>query len=390
MGSPEVIDGRYAVSGPLGRGGMAEVFRATDTATGRGVAIKLLHSVEPTSTRRFRSEIDVLARLDHPGVVKLRGWGTHDDVPYLVLDLAGGPTLADELADGALGLDRTIAAGQQVAEALVHAHALGIVHRDVKPSNILVDGAGRTRLADFGIARLAGGPSLTSTGQVVGSAPYLAPEQVAGEEAGPATDVYALGLVMIECLTGRRCYPGTLVEAAVGRLHRPPVVPPDVPAWLRDILTAMTARDPTARPTAAAVAEALRRRDADPVLDATAPHAFETAADGDRTALLPAGAAPLAPRPPSVMRRHTGAILGAALLSVLALLAWMEARADPPAGQSPDPQATTSTTVAPATTAPAPPPGADDGQVSDAGGKGHGGGNGRGNGNGRGKGGSAD
>ncbi|HET8621083.1 MAG TPA: serine/threonine-protein kinase [Acidimicrobiales bacterium] len=388
MGSPEVIDGRYAVSGPLGRGGMAEVFRATDTATGRGVAIKLLHRVEPTSTRRFRSEIDVLARLDHPGVVKLRGWGTHDDVPYLVLDLAGGPTLADELADGALGLDRTIAAGQQVAEALVHAHALGVVHRDVKPSNILVDGAGRTRLADFGIARLAGGPSLTSTGQVVGSAPYLAPEQVAGEDAGPATDVYALGLVMIECLTGRRCYPGGQVEAAVSRLHRSPVVPPDAPAWLRDILSAMTAREPVRRPTAAAVADALRRRDADPVLATTAPHEFETAEDDDRTAPLPAGP-PLARRPLPDMRRHAAAILGAALLSVIALLAWVESRADAPATRSPDPQVT-STTAAPATVAP-PPPEADDGEGPGARGNDQGGnGNGRGNGKGRGNGGSAD
>jgi serine/threonine protein kinase len=307
-----------------------------------------------------------------------------------VLDLADGPTLADELADGALGLDRTIAAGQQVAEALVHAHALGIVHRDVKPSNILVDREGRTRLADFGIARLAGGPSLTSTGQVVGSAPYIAPEQVAGEEAGPATDVYALGLVMIECLTGLRCYPGSQVEAAVSRLHRSPVVPPDVPVWLRDILSAMTAREPARRPTAAAVADALRRRDGEPVLAATAPHAFGTPGDDDRTALLPAGPPPPARRPLPDMRRHAGAILGAALLSVIALLAWAESRADAPAGRTPDPRAT-STTAAPVTGAPVLPPEADDGEGPGARGNDQGGnGHGRGNGNGRGNGGSGD
>jgi serine/threonine protein kinase len=207
-----------------------------------------------------------------PGLVRLRGSGTHEGVPYLVLDLAEGPSLAGELAVGPIGVDRALAVGEQVAEALAHAHRVGIVHRDVKPSNILFGDLGRVRLADFGIARLAGTPSLTGTGQLIGSAPYLSPEQVVGERSGPAADVYSVGLVVIECLTGRPCYPGGQVEAAITRLHRPPGIPSDLPPWLCDVLSAMTARDPMRRPSMDAVAEALRRQNAEPVLAATVQH----------------------------------------------------------------------------------------------------------------------
>ena len=246
----DTIDGRYVLGEQLGRGGMGEVFRATDTNTDRAVALKVLTSTEPGSAQRFRSEADLLTLLDHPGVVRLRGSGFHDGVPYLVLDLADGPSLARELADGPLDLGRMRRVGSEIADALAHAHDHGVVHRDVKPSNVLFAADGRARLADFGIARLAGAQTLTRTGQLVGTAPYLAPEQVAGDEVGPAADVYALGLVLAECLTGRPCFPGTQIEAALSRLHRPPPLPPDVPAWLRQVLAAMTAREPAARPPA--------------------------------------------------------------------------------------------------------------------------------------------
>lgn len=163
------------------------------------------------------------------------------------------------------------------------------MHRDVKPSNVLFDNLGRARLADFGIARLAGGPSLTGTGEVIGSAPYLAPEQVATVQAGPAADVYSLGLVVIECLTGRRCYPGGHVEAALARLQRPPSIPSDLPRWLCDVLSAMTARDPTRRPSATAAAETFRRRNAETALAATTPR------DVDATTTSPEVLAATAP-----------------------------------------------------------------------------------------------
>ena len=413
----DVIDGRYRLRGLLGRGGMAEVFRATDTATDRPVAVKVLHSVEPGSVGRFRAELDVLAHLDHPGLVKLLGSGTHDGDPYLVLDLADGPTLAAELAAGRIGVERALAVGGQVAGALAHAHRRGIVHRDVKPSNILFDDLGDARLADFGIARLAGTPSLTGTGQVVGSAPYLAPEQVAGRHAGAAADVYALGLVLIECVTGRPCYPGGHIEAAVARLHRPPGIPGDVPGWLGDVLAAMTANDPARRPTADAVADALGARQAEPVLAPTRAQdvptttaAFPTAAfptgasavtrpapaddtavlpetadvgpgdvtrvaPADRTAVLPPGAAARAGRSRLPSARRVEALLAAVVIAVLvvSLLAWAVAGGG---GSSGPGQATTSTT-APTTVSPAPPSGADGGEAPPAAGgrengKGHG------------------
>ncbi|HEX6418494.1 MAG TPA: serine/threonine-protein kinase [Acidimicrobiales bacterium] len=311
--SGEVVDDRYQVAGLVGRGGMAEVFRATDTTTDRAVALKVLRGHEPGHEDRFRTEADALARLAHPGLVRLRDAGTHRGAPYLVLDLADGPSLADVLADGRLGTGATVDVGRQVADALAHAHRAGVVHRDVKPSNILGDGTGRWRLADFGIARLAGAPSLTATGLVVGSPPYVAPEQVEGRAAGPPADVYALGLVLIECLTGCRCYPGGQIESALARLHRRPPIPAGAPGWLRDVLTAMTARDPLRRPPATAVAQALRDSAAEPVLGST----VEMPAVGRRPPpVRRRGPAPAR----SAGRRRAGGLAAAAALVVAAAI----------------------------------------------------------------------
>jgi serine/threonine protein kinase len=268
------MDRRYRLEELVGRGGMAEVYRATDTEADRPVAVKLLRDVETADLRRFQVEVAVLALLDHPGVVRLYGTGSHDGVPYLVLELVEGPSLADELVAGPLGVDRSVSAARQLADALAHAHGLGVVHRDLKPANVLFDAEGRVRLADFGIARLADlGASvtrMTAAGMVVGTVPYLAPEQVEGRGVGTPADVYTLGLVTLECLIGARCYPGGWIEAAMARLHRPPDIPADLPAWLREVLVAMTAREPRSRPRADAVAAALASRSADPVLEATA------------------------------------------------------------------------------------------------------------------------
>ena len=147
--------------------------------------------------------------------------------------------------------------GARLADALAHVHASGIIHRDLKPANVLLGADGRPRLADFGIARALDGTAVTGTGYVVGTAAYLAPEQVRGEWVGPAADVYALGLVLLEALTGRREYPGALVESATARLHRPPGIPESLPSCLRTALHAMTALEPAVRPTASEVAALL-------------------------------------------------------------------------------------------------------------------------------------
>jgi serine/threonine protein kinase len=286
LGPGVLIDDRHEIERLLGRGEMAEVFRARNTATGQSVAIKVLRSVDPQSMARHRGEIEVLSRLHHPGVIGLLGHGDHDGVPYLVLELAEGPSLAEVIDIGPLGLDRSISIGRQLAAALAHAHALGVIHRDLKPANVLVgaDPMG-VRLADFGIARFADTSRITAAGLCMGTAAYLAPEQLKGQ-VGPAADIYALGLVVLECITGTRCYTGTVAETVAARLHRSPVIPLDLPVWLRHTLRAMTAREPSARPAAGSTSDAFRCLSVGPVLEPT----VELGSAG-RASRAPSGAA---------------------------------------------------------------------------------------------------
>jgi serine/threonine protein kinase len=274
----ELLAGRYRVGALLGRGGMAEVHRGEDLGSGEPVAVKVLRGVDADGARRLAGEQRVLSRLHHPGLVGLRDSGTWRGDPFLVLDLVEGCDLAGLLRQGALGIDAASGLLLPVAEGLAHAHAAGVVHRDVKPANVLVDAEGRGRLADFGIARVAGMARHTATGRVVGTAVYLAPEQVRGEQVGSAADVYALGLVLLECATGVRAFPGAAVESAMARLARTPTLPPWLPPWLRRLLEGMTAMDPQLRPTAAEVADALR--------DGLADRPGALAADPDQTAVL--------------------------------------------------------------------------------------------------------
>src|SRR5206468_309302 len=172
--------------------------------------------------------------------------GTTEDTgqPYLVMQLIDGHTLADELREGVLPAERSARYGAALADALAYVHAQGFVHRDVKPANVLVSNDGRVHLADFGIARLVDSAHTTRAGEVVGTPAYFAPEQVAGEPVGAAVDVYSLGMVLLECLTGERSFEGTAMEVAVARLARDPDVPEHLPAGWRRLLRAMTARDP--------------------------------------------------------------------------------------------------------------------------------------------------
>jgi serine/threonine protein kinase len=258
LATGELLHARYRLGPLVGQGGMADVRRAEDLVTGDQVAVKLLRRL-PDGAPWSAREIHALERLDHASLVRLRDCGVDHDVPFLVLDMIEGTSLADELTRGPLGTRRAIEVIAAVADGLAHAHARGVTHRDVKPGNILLDEAGRARLADFGIARLADGTPTTGAGFVIGTAAYLAPEQVRSSPVGPAADVYALGLVLLECLTGRRAYPGTFAEAAIAHVTMPPEIPSTVPAWLGAIVASMTAHDPALRPSAASAARALRR-----------------------------------------------------------------------------------------------------------------------------------
>jgi serine/threonine protein kinase len=261
---------------------MADVYRATDQNLGRDVAVKLLRdrTPDPTDRARFVAEAQTLARLNHPNLVTILDAGISDEHPFLVLELVVGPSLSVALGAGGQGLsvERVSHIGAQIAAALAHCHAAGIVHRDVKPGNILLGSDDRALLTDFGISRLLDASAEhTQTGFTIGTASYLAPEQVRGDHVTPAVDLYALGLVLLEAITGRREYTGAPVEAAIARLHRSPTVPGDLPRWLSTLLTALTRTDPVLRPDAVHTAAVLT---AGPSTDEAT------------------GLAPVAPRPP--------------------------------------------------------------------------------------------
>lgn len=324
-----LIAGRYALEALIGRGGSAEVWRADDTALGRTVALKLVTVVADESSKRAGDEARTLARLNHPGLVPVYDAGTDDDGrPWVVMELVEGETLSQALQRGPLAPPRAAATGQAVAEALAYVHAQGLVHRDVKPANVLIGTNGRVRLTDFGIARLVDSARVTSTGLMVGTASYLAPEQVVGDPVGPPADVYALGLVVLETLRGEREYAGSTVEVALARLSRAPVVPDWLPAGWGPLLSAMTEREPAGRPTASAVSDALTgllHGDATQVI-ASPTRAMTTAAPVG-TAPRTAAAPPVAPRRPAATpaaparpRRSYGVALIVALLVALLAL----------------------------------------------------------------------
>jgi serine/threonine protein kinase len=253
------LAGRYRLADLLGRGGVADVYRARDLVLDRDVAVKILHdTVDDAERRRFVGEARMLARLSHAGVVTVLDVGVSGTQTFLVMDLVEGTNLADVLREGPLPLERVGDIGSQLASAIAYAHAQGVIHRDVKPSNVLLGASGDAQLADFGIARIVGDTMRhTRTGTTVGTPAYLSPEQARGAMVGPPTDVYSLGLVLLEALTGDRVFTGTPVESAVARLHRAPAVPDDLPDDWRALLVAMTATDPVDRPSAADVAARL-------------------------------------------------------------------------------------------------------------------------------------
>jgi len=269
-----LLDDRYALEAVVGRGGMADVYRATDTVLEREVAVKVLRTPTTTESDRahFRDEAKILAVLDHPNLVTILDAGLCDDVPYLVMDLVDGDSLAPFCHGSTIPGNRAARLGAELATVLAYVHARGIVHRDIKPSNILIGRDGRVRLADFGIARLHGDTSTHNAGgTTIGTAAYIAPEQVRGEPVTAASDIYSLGLVLLEALTGRRAYAGAPLEAAMARLHTAPLVPTSLPTGWPRLLTQMTDVDPSRRPSAEQVAMTLRTLEEAPAESAYGP-----------------------------------------------------------------------------------------------------------------------
>ncbi len=298
-----VIGNRYRLEAMIGRGGSAEVWRAEDTSLGRQVAVKLVTASGGEDVGRVGDEARLLARLSHPGLVPVYDAGTDDRMrPWVVMELVEGGTLADEIARGPIAPLRSAKIGRVLAEALEYVHGQGLVHRDVKPANVLLGTDGRVRLTDFGIARLVDAAKVTATGLTVGTASYLSPEQVMGSAVGPKADVYSLGLVLLESLTGRREYPGTAIEVAIARLHRQPEVPSDLPYGWSGLLIAMTALDDTRRPSAQAVARDLARIEAGGEATTTVIPAARPVPRADQTAVLRPAPRQVRPEPRPVAR----------------------------------------------------------------------------------------
>nr|WP_314143023.1 serine/threonine-protein kinase [uncultured Rhodococcus sp.] len=358
--------GRYRLGTVLGRGGMADVVHADDHVLGRSVAVKIFRHGEPPDTaQRIDAEIRTLASLSHPGLVTLYDAGTAVDasgvpVPYLVMELIDGPTLSAYRQGRTMDGAHVARIGYELAEALAYIHEQGVVHRDIKPANILVAqapdvGMGQcAKLADFGIARIVDAERLTEHGTTVGTAHYLSPEQATGTSAGPPTDIYTLGLVLIECLTGAMVFEGSAVAAAVARLHRDPAVPEGLGSDWHALLTEMTSRRPEDRPAAAAVAHRLRE-----LSRSTAPLPRTTVMPAEPTNMVASPSVPASIEAESPRRRWMIPAATALFVSLGAAIVWVAVgTGEEPEPLSPSPSTSTptlveSTTVAPTTPAPA-------------------------------------
>ncbi len=257
MDSPRVLGNRYRLDKRLASGGMGEVWKATDELLGRLVAVKLLkqqYVSDENFRERFRAEARFAASLQHSGIAQVYDFGEEDDLAYLVMELVVGETLSRILAtEGRLSDDTALDIIGQACRALQVAHTAGIIHRDIKPANLMVTADGTLKITDFGIARGGGSTTMTQTGQVMGTAQYISPEQARGATITPASDLYALGVVAYEMLAG-----GPPFEAdtplALALMHvreDPEPLPHDIPPAVRGLVDALLAKDPADRPSSA-------------------------------------------------------------------------------------------------------------------------------------------
>ncbi len=266
LGPGVQLNGRYRLDERIAGGGMGDVWRGTDEVLGRTVAVKVLLPAlldEPGFAERFRGEARTMANVNHPGVVDIYDYGTDDGTAYLVMEYVEGDALSTTLSRvGRLTPARTMALVAQAADALQAAHEKGIVHRDVKPGNLLVRPNGTLVLTDFGIARSALVGQLTAAGAVMGTASYISPEQASGGIATPASDVYALGVVAYQCLAGHRPFEGdNPLDIAMKHVREmPPSLPADTPPVIRSIVERAMAKEPSARWASAAQLAAVARQ----------------------------------------------------------------------------------------------------------------------------------
>lgn len=379
---------RYQLTSVLGRGGMGDVWLGCDQRLQRDVAVKILRpqlASDPRIRRRFEDEARASAQLAHPHVVAVFDSGEEDGTPFLVMERLSGRTLADEIRRGALPIGRVKVLAEQILSALAAAHGAGVLHRDIKPGNVLLSADGSAKVADFGIAKIVDDLDATTTGVVLGTPAYLAPERIAGHAATPSSDIFAVGVVLYEALTGSCPFEGEHPIAIATAIQRGDFVPvlerrPEVPVAFARVIERAMARDPRDRfSSAATMLAALQSSTAPPTpASSTAPTVVV-----NETLAMPAQLAPDAGSEPAEHtanaraaspRRYRRSMASMATLAVLllaagALLFAGRGRYAPPAGanagnppalgaseqpqQSEASQAPASATAPPATLSPA-------------------------------------
>jgi len=366
--------GRYQLTSRVAIGGMGEVWQATDLVIGRTVAIKILKDEylgDPGFLERFRAEARHAALVNHEGIANVFDYGEEDGSAFLVMELVPGEALSAILErERVLSSDRVLDIVAQTAAALQAAHAAGLVHRDIKPGNLLITPDGRVKITDFGIARIADQVPLTATGQVMGTVQYLSPEQASGHPASPTTDIYSLGIVAYEALAGRRPFTGeSQVAIAMAQINEtPPELPATVAEPVRNLVYSCIAKNPADRPSTAAhlarAAQALRRGDvaaaaaAVPGILGSGSHAATVGPNYGQTAqvtrvLSTSGAVVTPAMPLDAPRRNPWTWPLVALISLLAVVligTLIALLANPAAGPNPS----NSPTPAASTPAPAP------------------------------------
>ena len=328
--SPGSDFGGYRIEGVLGRGGMAAVYRAYEESLDRVVALKVLPAEllhDASFAERFRREARVAAKLEHPHVVPIHAYGIENGRPWMALRLIHGGSLSDLLKKGRLEGQRAVAILRDIGDALDYAHQQGVIHRDVKPHNVLLDERGRAYLADFGIARMLESSShITATGMIQGTPAYMAPEQVEGKTLGPACDVYAMGIMAYECFTGRVPFTGTTpVSILMKHVTQPPPLP---------------SADEVAPPLSGALYKCLAKAPGERWATADAfVDALERGLRGETTVVLPQPDTPATatPAPPPTAPSSNRAVLwgaGIALAAAIVLVAggavaWWAMRGSP-------------------------------------------------------------
>jgi eukaryotic-like serine/threonine-protein kinase len=328
------LGSRYTLERRIGAGGFSQVWRAHDAVLERPVAIKLLHSeYDPhgETLARFRNEAQLAGRLSHEHIARVYDFcdGTGTEPPYLIMELIDGPSLADVLARGPLGPARAMDVIEQVGAGLETAHASGLVHRDIKPGNIMLTRSGTVKITDFGLSHTLASAPVTRAGMVVGTPAYLAPERAAGARATPASDLYALGVVGYECLAGSPPFTGSPLEVATAQVRQAfPPLPADVPEPVASLIADLTVKDPAARPDARTAArraagvgdwltECARSASSWPPEEAAARSG--SAIDHPTLVAKHTPVDPWAPPPPPARRRRTALIVGAVAAAAVAV-----------------------------------------------------------------------